>query len=55
MKVSVEGGSAVKLGDSPYLSLGASWGDDGNIILSSSSGLWRIPETEGWRSAYRQN
>jgi serine/threonine-protein kinase len=49
MKVSVQGGSAVKLGDYAGAAgvLGASWGDDGNIIIGSANGLWRMPGTGG--------
>ena len=46
-KISVEGGAAVTLCDAPALT-GASWGDDGNIIVAlGNTGLWRIPSTGG--------
>ncbi|HVH29095.1 MAG TPA: protein kinase [Vicinamibacterales bacterium] len=45
-KVAVQGGSAVTIGESPGL-MGASWGDDGNIILGSTAGLIRLPSAGG--------
>jgi hypothetical protein len=47
-KISVEGGAAVSLCDSPN-PRGASWGEDGNIIaaLSTNGGLSRIPSAGG--------
>jgi len=44
-KVSVEGGAAVPLGDTPGFS-GASWGADGNVLVGdayNAKGLLRIP------------
>ncbi|MBZ5578018.1 MAG: serine/threonine-protein kinase [Acidobacteriia bacterium] len=49
-KVSAQGGSPVTLGPSPEASLsvlGASWGDDNNIILGTINGLWRMPGSGG--------
>ena len=47
-KISVEGGAVVALGDVPNFA-GASWGEDGKIILSNalSKGLMRIPAEGG--------
>ena len=56
-KISVQGGAAVTLCDAAR-SFGASWGEDGYIILAlayltresalaSYGGLWRVPETGG--------
>jgi serine/threonine-protein kinase len=44
-KISVEGGAAVPLGDFAGVR-GASWGEDGSIIISSQK-LWRIPASGG--------
>ena len=44
-KIVAEGGSPVTLGPSGIL--GASWGDDGNIILGGLIGLQRVPEAGG--------
>ena len=48
-KASIQGGSVVEVAQVPTTALGASWGDDGNIIVSSSSqtGLLRVPSTGG--------
>ena len=46
-KVAAEGGSAVTIGDRPSGSAGASWGEDGNIIIGSSLGLVRMPAGGG--------
>jgi serine/threonine-protein kinase len=51
-KVSVDGGSVVPLADAPP-TIGASWGEDGNIILGGGlggSGLQRIPSGGGSRA-----
>lgn len=47
-KIAVEGSAAVTLCDAPA-GLGASWGDDGNIIavLNFSGGLSRVPSVGG--------
>ena len=47
-KISVEGGAAVTLCDAPRMR-GASWGDDGNIVLalSASVGLSRVSSNGG--------
>jgi Tol biopolymer transport system component len=49
MKVSaqVTGVAAVVVGDVPPDSQGASWGDDGNILVGSYGGLMRIPASGG--------
>jgi serine/threonine-protein kinase len=49
-KIAVTGGAAANLGDSNFL-LGASWGEDGNIVaaMGPTSGLWRIPSAGGPR------
>jgi serine/threonine-protein kinase len=50
MKVPAQGGVAVALGASHGGALGvigASWGDDDNIIIGSMNGLWRIPASGG--------
>jgi len=44
-KISVEGGAAVPLGDFAGVR-GASWGEDGSIVISSQK-LWRIPASGG--------
>jgi eukaryotic-like serine/threonine-protein kinase len=48
-KVSVQGGSIVEVAQVPPTVLGASWGDDGNIVVSSSAqaGLLRVPSSGG--------
>ncbi len=45
-KIAVEGGAAVTFGPAHLVS-GASWGDDGNIIVASRNTLWRIPSAGG--------
>jgi serine/threonine-protein kinase len=46
-KISVKGGAAVTLCDAPGVG-GASWGDDGNIIVAlGNTGLWRISSSGG--------
>jgi len=47
-KIPVEGGAAVTLSDAP-VGVGASWGDDGNIVatLTNNGGLWRISPAGG--------
>ena len=49
-KISVEGGAAVVLCNTPDPD-GASWGDDGYIVLapngSTGQGLWRVPSSGG--------
>jgi serine/threonine-protein kinase len=46
-KVAVQGGSAVTIGEAPSTNLGASWGDDGHIIVGSLTGLIRLPAAGG--------
>jgi len=46
-KVSTQGGSPVTVGPYPTLTYGASWGDDGNIILGTATGLMTIPAAGG--------
>lgn len=49
-KVPVQGGEAVTLCDVPRIPRGASWGDDGNIIVAfnqGSTGLVRVPAAGG--------
>jgi serine/threonine-protein kinase len=56
-KVSVQGGSIVEVAQVPPTVLGASWGDDGNIVVTSSgqTGLLRVPSSGGtvelWKAA----
>jgi serine/threonine-protein kinase len=47
-KVSVQGGAIISLCNVPF-GFGGSWGEDGNIVASSTSfsGLWRIPSGGG--------
>jgi Tol biopolymer transport system component len=45
-KVAVNGGAVVTLG-SPLVPSGASWGDDGNIIIGTVKGLERFPAGGG--------
>jgi serine/threonine-protein kinase len=48
-KIAVQGGAAITLCEAPY-PMGASWGDDGNIIAvlnAGRSGLVRIPSAGG--------
>ncbi len=47
LKVAAEGGTAVPIGDVPADSQGASWGDDGNVIIGSYAGLLRMPSSGG--------
>jgi serine/threonine-protein kinase len=47
MKVAVQGGPAVAVGEFRSSKAGASWGDDGNIVLGSLTGLWRMPANGG--------
>jgi serine/threonine-protein kinase len=48
-KISVQGGAAVTLADAPVLLWGATWGEDGNIIVGGipGSGLSRVPAGGG--------
>ena len=46
-KVSTQGGSPVTLARPPSGAYGASWGDDGNILVGGFTGLVRIPEAGG--------
>jgi Tol biopolymer transport system component/predicted Ser/Thr protein kinase len=47
-KVAAQGGSAVTVSDVPPNFVGASWGDDGNIIMGSvGRGLMRLPSEGG--------
>jgi serine/threonine-protein kinase len=47
MKVAAQGGSATAVGDFPGGAGAASWGDDGNIVIGSLTGLWRMPGNGG--------
>ena len=46
-KVAVQGGAAVTVGELLGITGGASWGDDGNIIVGSANGLMRLPSAGG--------
>jgi serine/threonine-protein kinase len=48
-KVSIQGGSSLQVAEVPPTVIGASWGDDGNIVIASSSqaGLLRVPSSGG--------
>jgi serine/threonine-protein kinase len=46
-KVSPQGGAVVQVADMGTTVFGASWGDDGNIIIGAQSGLFRVPSTGG--------
>ena len=46
-KVAAQGGSAVAIGEAPLNSLGASWGEGGDIIVGSQRGLMRMPSAGG--------
>lgn len=46
-KVAAQGGSAVAIGEVSFDSFGASWSDDGNIIVGSQAGLMRMPSAGG--------
>src|SRR5665213_3307831 len=46
-KVAAQGGAAVIVGDAPQIHMGASWGEDGNIVAGSLAGLMRIPASGG--------
>jgi serine/threonine-protein kinase len=46
-KVAVQGGAAVSVGELPGVTGGASWGDDGNIIVGTANGLLRLPSAGG--------
>jgi WD40 repeat protein/predicted Ser/Thr protein kinase len=46
-KVAMQGGSSVTIGAIPPGSYGASWGDDGNIIIGTLRGLMRLPSSGG--------
>jgi serine/threonine-protein kinase len=46
-KVAVQGGAAVTVGELQGITGGASWGDDGNIIVGTSNGLLRLPAAGG--------
>jgi serine/threonine-protein kinase len=46
-KVAVQGGAAVTVGELPSITGGASWGDDGNIIIGTVTGLMRLPSAGG--------
>ena len=47
MKVAAQGGTAVAVGELPSGVGGASWGDDGNIVIGSLTGLLRMPASGG--------
>ncbi|MGH9257107.1 MAG: protein kinase domain-containing protein [Vicinamibacterales bacterium] len=46
-RVAAQGGAAVAIGEAPLNHLGASWGEDGNIIVGSVGGLMRIHSAGG--------
>ena len=46
-KVAAQGGAAVVVAEAPLNARGASWGEDGDIIVGSSEGLMRIPSAGG--------
>jgi len=46
-KVPAQGGASVLVTEVPDALTGGSWGDDGNIVLSSQSGLFRVPSSGG--------
>jgi Tol biopolymer transport system component len=46
-KVSPQGGSVVQVAELDSSVTGASWGDDGSIIIGSQAGLFRVPSTGG--------
>jgi serine/threonine-protein kinase len=54
-EISVQGGAAVRLCDAPS-ARGASWGEDGNIVVTLSStlgnGLSRVPDSGGAPQAF---
>jgi Tol biopolymer transport system component len=47
MKVAVQGGSSFQIAQITPAPLGASWGDDGNVIIASTGGVVRVPSTGG--------
>jgi len=47
MKAPAQGGDPVAIGATPTRFLGASWGDDDNIVMGSEMGLWRMPARGG--------
>ena len=47
MKVPAQGGAAVPIGASAGPVFGASWGDDNNILIGGTDGLWRLPASGG--------
>jgi Tol biopolymer transport system component len=55
MKVAAQGGSALAVGDYSEAAAGASWGDDGNIVLGAIGGLYRMPGDGGAAELIRQN
>jgi serine/threonine-protein kinase len=55
MKVATQGGSAIIIGESATVAAGASWGDDGNIILGNIGGLMRLPAAGGVAERLKQN
>ena len=57
-KIAAEGGAAVTLGPLPGAALtviGASWGEDDNIILGTIAGLWRMPGAGGTAQPLTKN
>jgi serine/threonine-protein kinase len=55
MKVAAQGGGAVVVGEFTGGAAGASWGDDGNIILGGLTGLARIAAAGGAPQLIREN
>jgi serine/threonine-protein kinase len=54
-KVSTQGGSPVTIGPLPSLTFGASWGEDGNIILGTATGLMRMASAGGAAQPLKEN
>ena len=55
MKVATQGGSAVMVAEFPDGVGGFSWGDDGNIIIGSLKGLWRVASSGGTAALIKEN
>jgi eukaryotic-like serine/threonine-protein kinase len=47
LKISLTGGSPVKIGQVPAANAGATWADDGFIYYLDSTGIWKIPDAGG--------
>ena len=55
MRVAAQGGSAVTVAEFPGAVGGLSWGDDGNIIIGSLKGLWRVASGGGTAALIKEN